>query len=163
MKSSSQAKPTSASGSNSRNRTGDSDSPDSSGSSDDHLPTPENSAFGKGGRSSENQPRLMADRDSADLEKVRDLLFGSQAKQHERDLQQQAERLEQLESRLSDRLGAMEKEFATKVRDIEATLRDELQFEVAAIVARLDEQGSNKVERSDLRSMLSDLANRIGE
>ena len=105
----------------------------------------------------------MADRDSADLEKVRDLLFGSQAKQHERDLQLQAERLEQLESRLSDRLGAMEKEFATKVRDIEATLRDELQFEVAAIVARLDEQGSNKVERSDLRSMLSDLANRIGE
>ena len=101
--------------------------------------------------------------DSDDLQKVRDLLFGSQSKQHEQDLQAQSTRMGQVEAQFLERLGTMEEQFTSRLKSIEASIREELQTEVTAILARLDDHGTRKVERSDLRSMLSDLANRIGD
>ena len=108
-------------------------------------------------------PKGADDRDQADLDKVRDLLFGRQSQQHSQDIEAQSERLAALEANFTERLSALDTQFSKQLRNAEQELRSELQAEVAAIVARLDEQGTRKVERSDLRSMLSDLATRIGD
>jgi flagellar biosynthesis regulator FlaF len=103
------------------------------------------------------------DRDQADLDKVRDLLFGSQAKQHEQQIEAQSSRLAQLEASFAQSLAALEDQFSKQLRASEASLRDEMQSELQSILTRIDEQGTNKVERADLRSMLSDLASRLGD
>lgn len=136
-----------------------------SGHSSNGRRGPSSSSHPEGGAQAAKGPRPTAapvpprDRDSADLQKVRDLLFGSQTQE----LEAQAQRLEQLEERFAERLGSLEEDFARRLKASEAGIRDEMRSEVAAIAARLDEHGSRKVERSDLRSMLSDLANRIGD
>lgn len=97
-----------------------------------------------------------AEAEAKDLQRVRDLLFGATSRAH-------AARLGAVESELADRLTALEKDFQQRLKDVEAQVRADFRADLAALTARLDEHGTRKVERADLRSMLADLAERIGD
>ncbi|QDV07095.1 hypothetical protein Poly30_26140 [Planctomycetes bacterium Poly30] len=97
-----------------------------------------------------------SDSDAKDLQRVRDLLFGATSKAH-------ASRLDSVESALSARLTELEKDFQQRLQNVESQVRADFRAEVTALTARLDEHGTRKVERADLRSMLADLADRIGQ
>lgn len=94
--------------------------------------------------------------DSQTLHRVRDLLFGEASTALN-------QRVENLENSVMQRLASMEREFEERVKAAEVELRTELKAEVTALAAKLDDQHDRKVERADLRSLLSDLAERVGE
>ncbi len=97
-----------------------------------------------------------ADQDAKDLRKVRDLLFGATAQAH-------VDRMDAAEKAMAERMETMEREFQERLDTMEASVRADLKSEVASLVSRLDDHGTRKVERADLRSMLADLADRIGD
>jgi hypothetical protein len=88
-----------------------------------------------------------SDSDATELQRVRDLLFGATSRA-------QSSRVDSVEAALTNRLEALEVSFGERLKAAEAQVREDF---------RLDEHGTRKVERADLRSMLADLADRIGD
>lgn len=97
-----------------------------------------------------------SDSDATELQRVRDLLFGATSRA-------QSNRVDSVEAALTNRLEALEVSFDERLKAAEAQVREDFRSEVAKLTSRLDEHGTRKVERADLRSMLADLADRIGD
>ncbi|MEM8713937.1 MAG: hypothetical protein AAGG01_23580 [Planctomycetota bacterium] len=104
---------------------------------------------------SASTPDSHSSADAQTLHRVRELLFGEASSALN-------QRVENLENSVMQRLASMEREFEERVKSAEVELRSEFRAEVTALAAKLDDQQDRKVERADLRSLLSDLADRVG-
>ncbi len=85
------------------------------------------------------------------LERIRDLLFGETSRAHE-------DRASLLEATMAAELTRLSERMDARFDE----LRTELLGQIAALDARLDLQGREKVEREDVRTWLTDLAGRLG-
>ena len=102
----------------------------------------------------------------ATLARVRDLLFGEAVRAQESRtaaLEAQARsEVDRVEKALQARLKRLEDDFEKRVDAMRKEMSDRVTNEVARLEKQLDRHGADKVERADLRGLLSDLADRIG-
>lgn len=100
------------------------------------------------------------------LARVRELLFGEAVKAQESrtaalEARARAD-VERVEKALQSRLKALEDDFEERVEAMREEMSERVTKEVRRLEEQLERHGTDKVERADLRGLLSDLADRIG-
>ena len=113
------------------------------------------------GKDAPHAPSSGAEPEST-IDRVRDLLFGEARRAQE-------DRTAALEAYVASEIGRVTSAFEARLERVKAEaaseregLRADFKGEVAALRDRLDGHGRDKVERADLRSLLTDLADRVG-